>query len=198
MISVVFREKTAEIQALRAQAMERESRLRAAKSEIMEARAGAAEKEAKLVELYQILADSGSERARLRDELAQTKMELVETQGELENLADEILAMKEVVLNDDELAELNAGIQAAAENSSDEEQLGRNNTMNYNSFESSIESMSTSASASAEGTWDVLQQLAEMSRQMLDDAKVDEEAFGFLRKLRGGRSNSNSGGGEKQ
>ena len=177
--------------------MERESRLRAAKSEIMEARAGAAEKEAKLVELYQILADSGSERARLRDELAQTKMELVETQGELENLADEILAMKELVLNDDELAELNASIQAA-ENGSDEEQLFGNNDTNYNSFESSIESMSTSASAAAEGTWDVLQQLAEMSRQMLDDAKVDEEAFGFLRKLRGGRSNSNNGSGEKQ
>jgi chromosome segregation ATPase len=189
---VVCRERTAEIAALRAQAMERESRLRASKSEIMEARAGAAEKEAKLIELYQILADSGAERARLRDELAQTKMELVETQGELENLADEILAMKELVLNDAELAELNAGLTAALETS--EEEVENNN--NSSSFESSIESMSASAAAAAEGTWDVLQQLAEMSRQMLDDAKIDEEAFngaGFFKKFASGRSSSSNG-----
>lgn len=188
------RERTAEIAALRAQAMERESRLRAAKSEIMEARAGAAEKEAKLVELYQILADSGAERQRLREELAQTKIELVETQGELENLADEILAMKELVLNDTELAELNAGL-LAAENASNSGEEEEDITQNSTSFEASIESMSASAAAAAEGTWDILQQLAEMSRQMLDDAKLDEEAFrgaGFFKKLTSGRSNNGS------
>jgi hypothetical protein len=174
--------------------MERESRLRAAKSEIMEARAGAAEKEAKLVELYQILADSGAERQRLREELAQTKIELVETQGELENLADEILAMKELVLNDTELAELNAGL-LAAENASNSGEEEEDITQNSTSFEASIESMSASAAAAAEGTWDILQQLAEMSRQMLDDAKLDEEAFrgaGFFKKLTSGRSNNGS------
>ncbi|KAG7669125.1 hypothetical protein NADE_005354 [Nannochloris sp. 'desiccata'] len=189
-------ERTAEVAALRAQAIERESRLRGAKSEIMEARAGAAEKEAKLIELYQILADSGAERARLRDELAQTKMELVETQGELENLADEILAMKELVLNDSELAELNAGMAAASKIS--EEELENNNS---SSFESSIESMTASAAAAAEGTWDVLQQLAEMSRQMLDDAKLDEEAFngaGFFNKLASGRGRISNGATKSQ
>jgi chromosome segregation ATPase len=193
-ISGLCRERTAEIAALRAQAMERESRLRAAKSEIMEARAGAAEKEAKLVELYQILADSGAERARLREELAQTKMELVETQGDLESLADEILAMKELVLNDSELAELNAGIlTAGAESSIPSEEVSDN------SFESSMESISASAAAAAGGTWDVLQQLAEMSRQMLDDAKLDEEAFTgarFFKNLtsRAGVSSGNGAG----
>lgn len=189
MFYIICRDRTAEIAALRAQAMERESRLRASKSEIMEARAGAAEKEAKLIELYQVLAESGAERATLRDELAHTKMELVETQGELENLADEILAMKELVLNDTELAELNAGMTAALESS--EEELENNNS---SSFESSIDSMSTPVSVAAEDTWDVLQQLAEMSRQMLDDAKLDEEAFngaGFFKKL-ARRSSSNS------
>ena len=141
-------EKDAQIQEMKAQAAEREGRLRSARSDLMEARVAAAEKEAKLVEVYKMLADAGTERARMRDELTQTKMELRETQQELESLADEILAMKDYVFEDDD------GV-VVEEDKEEEEGV---------------------VDGAGPG-WGVLQNLADMSKQMVEDAQVDEEAF---------------------
>lgn len=212
--------------ALKAEAAEREARLRSSRAEIMEARASAQDKELKLREVYQQLAEAGAERARLRDELTRTRMELADTQADLEALADEILSIKDLVLSEGELEELDTVLNA--EQSSDEEALpegsvagskqggqGTEPTPSPASIAPSRASQGVAAGASgvdaaselasvasiaAQGTWDMLQSLAEFSRQVLEDAQQDEAAFtgsgilkglpGFPGSFSGGKSTS--------
>ena len=186
---------------MRVQATERDARLRTARSDLMEARAVQAEQESKLLELYQTLADASAERARLREELAQTKTDLAETQSDLESLADEILAMKEMVLNDEELAELDASIAAASAADGNSTTYTFSGSQQQPSSSTTTPDLATAASAAAEGTWQVLQTLAEMSKQMLEDAKMDENAFlgaGFFKNLTTGAQTPTTKNGEEK
>ena len=175
-------EKSAEIQALKVQAIEREGRLRAARSDVMEARAIAAEREAKVTELSRSLSDIGLERTQLRQQLNRTKVELTETQGDLESLADEILAMKDFVLDDSDLAAIDA--QLSTQYLGDDEESVNNADVGNDEVEGTGD-----ASNASDDSWEILSAIADLSKQMLEDARKDEEAFlggSFLKKLTNG------------
>ena len=177
-------EKNAEIETLRSQAVEREARLRAARADLMESQALSVEKEAKLTELYRVMADASAERARLRDELAHTKMELAETMTELESLADEILKMSGMDAEYVDEEEQGAGVGVG--NTTTISRTEQNDQAGVGRFSSP----QGTAPLHIPPAWDILQNLAEMSKQLLEDAKIDEEAFfgaGFF------SSSSNSG-----
>lgn len=176
-------EKNAEIEALKVQAIERESRLRIARSDLMEARAIAAEREAKVTELSFSLADVGAQRNKLREKLDQTEIELEETQEDLESLADEILAMKDFVLSDPDLAEIDTQLASRSNADSFRAELAEDCEEEVEALSGSIVD---STAAGTDDTWEVLQTLADMSKQLLEDAKMDEDNFlngGFLKRL---------------
>jgi len=159
-------QRDAEISRLNAESAEKEVRLRSARVELMEARASAQERELKLREVYSKLAEAGLERARLREELGQTRMELADTQADLEALADEILVMKDLVLSQEELDELGAASESL--------QSSGTNQSGHLMASTGAEDM---AAAAAQGTWQVLQSLAALSRQVMNDAIQDDDAF---------------------
>ena len=153
-------EKSAEIQALKVQAIEREGRLRAARSDVMEARAIAAEREAKVTELSRSLSDIGLERTQLRQQLNRTKVELAETQGDLESLADEILAMKDFVHVDSDLAAIDA--QMSIQYLGDDEESVNNAALGNDEVEGRGD-----ASNASDESWEILSAIADLSKQML-------------------------------
>ena len=124
-------------------------------------------------------------------------MELADTQKDLEELADEILTMKDLVLNQSELEELAAAEKAALIESKERLSDGM---QRFESFSAASSTAAVAggemAAAAAHGTWEVLQSLAAFSRQVLDDAKQDEAAFTGAGILNGissfGMKNNNS------
>jgi hypothetical protein len=174
-----------EIDQLRSQLAEKDARLRTARSDLMEAKAAEAEQRTKLVQVYELLAETRGERARLAQELIQTTAELSDTRRELEELADEILSMKDFVLSEEEAtlfdATLNAAVQIDSE-LNDDTALYKSHPQNEPSFEMTEEMNDSPAWIAA------AQSLVELSRQIVNDAKIDEHVFsgaGWLKGITG-------------
>lgn len=165
-----------EIDQLRSQLAEKDARLRTARSDLMEAKAAEAEQRTKLVQVYELLAETRGDRARLTQELIQTRAELSDTRRELEELADEILSMKDFVLSEEEAnlfdATLNAALQTDLELNDD--------TALYESQSQNESEMNDSPAWIA-----AAQSLVELSRQIMNDAKIDEHVFSGAGWLKG-------------
>jgi len=167
-----FRRRDDEVRLLKSQLAERDARLRTARADVLEARASAAEQRTKLMEAYRMLANAGADKAQLREELAKTKMDLAETRRELEALADEILSVKDIVLNEEELAALDASLSAAEEEENSASAGGGEAPADDDRMQPYF-----LAGTTVHDTLNVLRSLSELSRQMLGDAKLDEKAF---------------------
>lgn len=136
-----------------------------------------------------MLANAGADKSQLREELAKTRMDLAETRRELEALADEILAVKDIVLNDEELSTLHASLSAAQEENEDCTTFGSGSETSVDDDRMQPYFL---AGTTVQDTFDVLRSLSELSRQMLGDARLDEQVFSEIGWFSSGTSNSSS------
>lgn len=175
-----------EIDQLKAQLAEKDARLRTARSDLMEAKSAEAEQRSKLVQVYELLAETRSERARLADELIQTRVELSDTRRELEELADEILSMKDFVLSAEEAnlfdATLTAALQTELESEESNMELYESR---HEENESTLEKSITKETNDNPAWIAAAQNLVELSRQIVNDAKIDEHVFSGAGWLKG-------------
>ncbi|EFN53767.1 hypothetical protein CHLNCDRAFT_136394 [Chlorella variabilis] len=162
--------KEAEVVSLRHQLAERDGKLKAARTDALEARMALQQKDAELKAAFAQLSEAVHERSVMRTQLAQTHAELAETRAELEQLADDILAIK--LLMDDEDFAGEEGAEAYAYDAGG--------------------APAGAELAGADEALDILQSLAALSRQLVEDASEDDA---ILESMAGGWAGQADAGG---
>jgi hypothetical protein len=151
--------KEAEVVSLKHQLAERDGKLKAARTDALEARMALQQKDVELKAAFAQLSEAVHERSVMRTQLAQTHAELAETRAELEQLADDILAIK-MLMDDEELGlEPAAGADSAAANDA-----------SWGGYSAAA----APAGAAGDEALDILQSLAALSRQLVEDASEDD------------------------
>ncbi|KAI3425270.1 hypothetical protein D9Q98_009037 [Chlorella vulgaris] len=157
--------REAEVVSLKHQLAERDGKLKAARTDALEARMALQQKDVELKAAFAQLSEAVHDRSVMRTQLAQTHAELAETRAELEQLADDILAIKELMEDEDE--------ELGLSDNSDSE------SYTYYSPAAAEEQYAAAepppaAFGDGDEALDILQSLASLSRQLVEDATEDD------------------------